>query len=41
MVRDLAIELDVTGVCYRQADKAMEKLWGHPVISYEGIRQQL
>jgi len=40
-VQDLAIELAVTGVSYRQAGKAMEKLLGYPVISHEGIRQQL
>lgn len=41
VVQDLAIELAVTGVSYRQASKAMEKLLGYPVISHEGIRQQL
>src|SRR5699024_3891226 len=41
VVQDLAIELAVTGVSYRQAGKAMEKLLGYPVISHEGIRQQL
>ncbi len=37
----MAIELAVTGVSYRQAGKALEKLLGYPVISHEGIRQQL
>src|SRR5699024_10617798 len=41
VVQDLAIELAVTGVSYRQAGTAMEKLLGYPVISHEGIRQQL
>ena len=41
VVQDVAIELAVTGVSYRQASKAMEKLLGYPVISHEGIRQQL
>jgi hypothetical protein len=41
VVQDLAIELTVTGVSYRQAGKALEKLLGYPVISHEGIRQQL
>ena len=41
VVQDLAIELAVTGVSYRQAGKAMENLLGYPVISHEGIRQQL
>src|SRR5690625_591896 len=41
VVQDLAIELAVTGVSYRQAGNAMEKLLGYPVISHEGIRQQL
>lgn len=41
VVQDLAIELAVTGVSYRQAAYAMEKLLGYPVISHEGIRQQL
>lgn len=41
VVQDLAIELAVTGVSYRQAGRAMEKLLGYPVISHEGIRQQL
>lgn len=41
VIQDLAIELAVTGVSYRQAAYAMEKLLGYPVISHEGIRQQL
>src|SRR5699024_8914413 len=41
VVQGLAIELAVTGVSYRQASNAMEKLLGYPVISHEGIRQQL
>lgn len=41
VVQDVAIELAVTGVSYRQAGKALEKLLGYPVISHEGIRQQL
>nr|WP_280528741.1 UPF0236 family protein [Virgibacillus pantothenticus] len=40
-MQDFAIELAVTGVSYRQASRAMEKLLGYPVISHEGIRQQL
>src|SRR5690625_5182070 len=40
-VQDLAIELDVTGVSYSQASDALEKLLGYPVISHEGIRQQV
>ena len=41
VVQDLAMELAVTGVSYRQAGQALEKLLGYPVISHEGIRQQL
>lgn len=41
VVQDLAIELAVTGVSYRQAANALETLLGYPVISHEGIRQQL
>jgi glycosyltransferase involved in cell wall biosynthesis len=41
VVQDMAIELAVTGVSYRQASRALEKLLGYPVISHEGIRQQL
>lgn len=41
VVQDMAIELAVTGVSYRQAGRALEKLLGYPVISHEGIRQQL
>ena len=41
VVQELAIELAVTGVSYRQAGQALEKLLGYPVISHEGIRQQL
>src|SRR5690625_2864957 len=33
VVQDLAIELAVTGVSYRQASDALEKLLGYPVIS--------
>src|SRR5690625_433210 len=40
-VQDLAIELAVTGVSYRQASDALERLLGYPVISHEGIRQQV
>src|SRR5690625_936271 len=40
-VQDLAIELAVTGVSYRQASDALEKLLGYPVIGHEGIRQQV
>src|SRR5690625_81824 len=39
--QDLAIELAVTGVSYRQASDALEKLLRYPVISHEGIRQQV
>ncbi|MBB5172822.1 ISLre2 family transposase [Texcoconibacillus texcoconensis] len=41
VVQDMAIELSVTGVSYRQASHALEKLLGYPVISHEAIRQQL
>lgn len=41
LVQDLAIEMAVTGVSYRQACRSLEKLLGYPVISHEGIRQQL
>ncbi|MGM8366817.1 ISLre2 family transposase [Virgibacillus sp. W0181] len=41
VVQDLAIELAVTGVSYRQAANALETLLGYPVISHEGIRQQV
>src|SRR5690625_1720303 len=41
IVQELGIELAVTGVSYCQAEGAMEKLLGYPVISHEGIRQQL
>jgi|SRR5690625_225812 len=41
VVQDLAIELAVTGVSYRQASESMERLLGYPVISHEAIRQQL
>ena len=41
VVQELAIELAVTGVSYRQAEQALESLLGYPVISHEGIRQQL
>src|SRR5690625_2360328 len=41
VVQDLAIELAVSGVSYRQASDALEKMLGYPVISHEGIRQQV
>lgn len=41
VVQDLGIELAVKGVSYRQASQSIEKLLGYPVISHEGIRQQL
>src|SRR5699024_2504205 len=41
VVQDLAIVLAVSGVSYRQASDALEKLLGYPVISHEGIRQQV
>src|SRR5690625_7731321 len=41
VVQDLAIELAVTGSSYRHADQTLERLLGYPVISHEGIRQQL
>ena len=41
VVQDLAIELAVTGVSYRQSSQSMERLLGYPVISHEAIRQQL
>src|SRR5699024_3192504 len=41
VVQDLAIKLTETGVFYCQASASMEKLLGYPVISHEGIRQQL
>src|SRR5699024_2068145 len=34
VVQDLAIELAVSGVSYRQASDALEKLLGYPVISH-------
>ena len=37
----MTLSLAITGVSYRQAESAMEKLLGYPVISHEGIRQQL
>ena len=40
-VQDLAIELAVAGVSYHQVSDALEKLLGYPVISHEGIRQQV
>ncbi|WP_347568873.1 ISLre2 family transposase [Evansella sp. AB-P1] len=41
VVQDMAMELAVTGVSYRQAAKALEKLLGYQVISHEAIRQQV
>src|SRR5690625_2304721 len=41
VVQDLAIELAVTGSSYRHADQTLERLLGYPVISHEGIRQQV
>ncbi|TES57522.1 ISLre2 family transposase [Halalkalibacterium halodurans] len=41
VIQDVAMELAVTGVSYRQAGKALEKLLGYQVISHEGIRQQV
>jgi len=41
VVQDLAIELAVSGVSYRQASDALEKMLDYPVISHEGIRQQV
>lgn len=41
VVQDLKIELSVTGVSYRQAANALETLLGYPIISHEGIRQQV
>ena len=41
VVQDLAMELAVTGVSYRQASQALEKLLGYQVISHEAIRQQV
>lgn len=41
VVQELGIELAVTGPSYRHAENALEKLLGYPVISHEGIRQQL
>ena len=41
VVQDMAMELAVTGVSYRQAGKALEKLLGYQVISHETIRQQV
>src|SRR5699024_12544445 len=40
-VQDLAIELAVTGVSYRQASNAREKLLCFPVICQEGSRHRL
>ena len=41
VVQDMAIELAVTGVSYRQASAALETLLGYTVVSHEGIRQQV
>jgi len=41
VVQELGIELAVTGPSYRHAEDALEKMLGYPVISHEGIRQQL
>ncbi len=41
VVQDMAIELAATGSSYREASEVIEKLLGYPVISHEGIRQQL
>lgn len=41
IMQELGIEWAVTGVSYRQAEKALERLLGYPVISHEGIRQQI
>lgn len=41
VVQDLAMELAVTGVSYRQASDAMKKSLGYPVNSHERIRQQV
>src|SRR5690625_2675809 len=41
VVQDLAIELAVSGVSYHQASDALEKMLDYPVISHEGIRQQV
>lgn len=41
IVQDMAIELAVTGVSYRQASDALETLLGYSVVSHEGIRQQV
>ena len=41
VVQNLAIELDVIGVSYRQASQSIERLLDYPVISHEAIRQQL
>src|SRR5699024_2593328 len=41
VVQDLAIELAVTGVSYRQASQSIERLLGYHVISNAVIRQQL
>src|SRR5690625_2822631 len=41
VVQDLAIELAVSGVSYRQASDALEKILGYTVISHEVIRQQV
>lgn len=41
VVQELAMELAVTGVSYRQAGDAIEKMLGYRVISHEAIRQQV
>src|SRR5699024_9680168 len=41
VVQNLAIELDVIGVSYRQASQSIERLLDYPVLSHEAIRQQL
>src|SRR5699024_9000160 len=40
-VQDLSIELAVMSVSYRQSSDALEKSLVYPVISHEGIRQQV
>lgn len=41
LLAETAMELAVTGTSYRQAANTMETLVGYPVLSHEGIRQQM
>lgn len=41
LLAETAMKLAVTGTSYRQAANTLETIVGYPVISHEGIRQQL